>query len=151
MPIRSCIFAALLALPPVLAGCGGVVYDTTVADTAEVRRAMVESVRIGATTETAFVTRWGPPLQKVQEGARTEFIYRRMGDSTRFVIVTFDHGQASGVRSTETEACRATFAPRVPGYGFDRPDIAQPVGFCGAAQRPGVDADDYRPAGSPLK
>jgi hypothetical protein len=33
---------------------------------------------------------------------------------------------------------RATFAPRVPGYGFDRIGPVYPVGACGPAGRPGV-------------
>jgi hypothetical protein len=129
----------LLLLP--IAACGGVVWDTTVADSPDVRRAMVESVRIGQTTDDEFVLRWGPPLQKAREGGRVDFIYRRQKQSADFVIVTFDYGVASGVRSTETEACRASFAPRVPGYGFDRPDIAMPVGWCGPPTRPGVPLD----------
>lgn len=114
----------------VLAACGGVVLDTTLADTAEVRRAMLQSIEPGITTETQFVTRWGPPLQKVREGGRTEFIYRRQRDSTRFVIVTFDYGMAIAGRSNDFELCRATFAPRVPGYGFDQPSFVMPVGRC---------------------
>jgi len=124
-----------------LAACGGVAWDTTVADTAEVRMQMVQSLRIGETTDDAFVLRWGPPLQKAREGGREEFIYRRQNDSRHFVIATFDHGLASGVRSTETEACRATFSPRLPGYGFYRPDVVVPSGFCAAVPRPGVPLD----------
>ena len=84
-----------------------------------------------------------PPLQKAREGGRTDFIYRRRDDSAAFVIVSFDYGLAVGVRSTETEACRATFSPRVPGYGLDRPDVVTPVGFCDRVPRPGVPPDDY--------
>jgi len=124
-----------------LASCGGVAWDTTVSDTPAVRMQMVQSLRIGETTDDAYVLRWGPPLQKAREGGREEFIYRRQNDSVRFVIVTFDHGIATGVRSTETEACRATFSPRVPGYGFDRPGVVVPVGFCAQVMRPGVPLD----------
>ena len=126
-----------------ITGCGGVAWDTTVADTAEVRMRMVESVRIGETTDDAFVLRWGPPLQKAREGGRTDFIYRRRDDSSTFVIVSFDYGLAVAVLSTETEACRATFSPRVPGYGLDRPGVVEPVGFCARVARPGVPRDDY--------
>ena len=138
------ILAALL-----LSGCGGIAWNTTVADRADVRLQMLLSVTPGVTTETAFVTRWGPPLQKVHEGARTEYIYRnRLGDSTRFVIVTFEHGLALGARSNETELCRGTFAPQPPGYGFDRPDTVHPVGNCGGFGGAGLPADGYnsRPA-----
>jgi hypothetical protein len=137
-----------------LAACGGVTWNTTVADTADVRMQMVQSVRIGVTTDDAFVLRWGPPLQKAREGGRVDFIYRRQNESARFVIVTFDYGVASGVRSTETEACRATFAPRVPGYGFDWPGTAVPVGYCTTLARPGVPLDTVGttrdPNGRPL-
>jgi hypothetical protein len=133
---RAAILACLA-----LAACSGVAWNTTVADTAEVRMQMVQSVRIGVTTDDAFVVRWGPPLQKAREGGRVDFIYRRQNESARFVIVTFDYGVASGVRSTETEACRATFAPRVPGYGADRPGTVHPVGFCARLERPGMPPD----------
>ncbi len=133
--------AILLAFA--VSACGGVAWDTTVADTPEVRMRMVESVRIGRTTDDEFVLRWGPPLQKAREGGRTDFIYRRRDDSAAFVIVSFDYGLAVGVRSTETEACRATFSPRVPGYGLDRPDVVTPVGFCDRVPRPGVPQDGY--------
>jgi hypothetical protein len=130
----------LLFLLP-LAACGVVALTTSVADRTEVRRAMVDSVRIGQTTDDAFVLRWGPPHQKAREGGRVNFIYRSPRQSEAFVIVTFDYGIASDVRSTETEACRGTFAPRVPGYGFDRIVPVHPVGWCGPATRPGVPLD----------
>jgi hypothetical protein len=129
----------LLLLP--LAACGGLALTTTVADRAEVRRAMVDSVRIGQTTDDAFVLRWGQPHQKATEGGRVNFVYRSPQQSANFVIVTFDYGVAVDIRSTETEACRATFAPRVPGYGFDRVEPVYPVGWCGPAIRPGVPLD----------
>lgn len=129
----------LLLVP--LAACGGVALTTTVADRAEVRRAMVDSVEIGRTTDDAFVLRWGPPHQKAKEGGRVNFIYRSPRQSAAFVIVTFDYGIAVDASSTETEACRATFAPRVPGYGFDRIEPVHPSGWCGPATRPGVPLD----------
>ncbi|MBT8409104.1 MAG: hypothetical protein KJN93_05720, partial [Alphaproteobacteria bacterium] len=100
---------------------------------------MLQSVKIGTTTETAFVTRWGNPTQKVRSGAQTEFIYRNIidpgsaspiqyGRSDAFVIVTFQYGTAVAVRSTETEYCRATFPPRPPGHGFNTPATVRPVG-----------------------
>lgn len=124
-----------------LAACGGVALTTTVADRAEVRRAMVDSVRIGQTTDDDFVLRWGQPHQKQRQGGRVNFVYRSPRQSVNFVIVTFDYGIAVEARSTETEACRATFAPRVPGYGFDRIEPVHPVGWCGPAARPGVPLD----------
>ena len=134
------VLASLLVLL-CLAACGGVASVTTVADRPEVRRAMVDSVRLGQTTDDEFVLRWGPPHQKATEGGRVSFIYRRPLQSAAFVIVDFDYGIASGVRSTETESCRGTFSPRVPGYGFDRVEPVHPVGWCGPAQRPGVPLD----------
>ena len=139
MMLRALSLVAFLSL----AACGGVVSDTTLAERAEVRRQMVESVRIGVTTETGFVTRWGPPLQKVREGARTEFIYRTRTAHGAYVIVTFDHKVAVAVRSADTEGCRGTFPLRMPGYGWDRPDPVTPVGWCGAAARPLVPDDAY--------
>jgi hypothetical protein len=130
----------LLALLP-LAACGEIARDTRVADRAEVRRAMLDSVEIGRTTDDAFVLRWGPPHQKQREGGRTAFVYRSQLQSERFVIVWFDYGIASGMASSETESCRGTFAPRIPGYGFDRIEPVHPVGWCGPAVRPGVPLD----------
>ena len=114
------------------AACSGVAYNTTVADTPAARFAMAQSVTPGGTTEQAFVTRWGPPVQKVRDGAQTEFIYRNMhvpvwhrfpqfGDSERYVIVTFQYGLATGVRTSDGIACRASFNPRPPNYSFDLP------------------------------
>lgn len=131
---------ALLALIPLLA-CGEIARDTRVADREEVRRAMVESVEIGRTTDNAYVLRWGQPHQKQREGGRTAFIYRSQLQSENFVIVYFDYGIAAGVASSETESCRGTFAPRIPGYGFDRIEPVYPVGWCGPAGRPGVPLD----------
>jgi hypothetical protein len=132
-----------LLLP--LGACAPVVLNTTIADRAEVRRAMVESVRIGVTTDDEFVLRWGPPFQQAKEGGRTNYIYRSAPQSERFVIVVFDYGIAAEVRSTETEACRGTFAPRVPGYGFDRIETVHSSGWCGPATRPGVPLDAVGP------
>lgn len=138
---RHALLVPLLAIA--LGGCGGIAWNTTVADRAETRRAMLMSVLPGVTTETAFVTRWGPPLQKVREGARTEFVYRNRGaDGRDFVIVTFEHGVALGARSSETELCRATFPPQPPGFGFDRPGTVHPFGSCGGFG-PGVTPDTY--------
>ncbi|NNF73054.1 MAG: hypothetical protein HKN02_12790, partial [Rhodobacteraceae bacterium] len=50
---------------------------------------------------------------------------------------------ATGVRWSEIGGCRATFAPRVPGYGYDTPDIVRPVGTCAPAARHGVVVDAY--------
>ncbi|NNF71301.1 MAG: hypothetical protein HKN02_03810, partial [Rhodobacteraceae bacterium] len=89
-----------------LAGCIGLSWDTTVANTAETRLALAQSVEIGRTTERGLVTRWGNPLQKVHEGGQREYIYRQMnGDSADYVIVTFQHGLATGVRWSEIGGC----------------------------------------------
>lgn len=141
MPHRTRSVIARLLLAALVPGCGGVAWDTTVADRAEVRRQMLTSVDVGRTTETAFVTRWGPPLQKVREGARVDYVYRRQGAHDRFVIVTFDYGLAVGARSNDFELCRATFPQRVPGFGFDRPETVRPAGTCGPSG--GVIADGY--------
>ncbi|MEL7345228.1 MAG: hypothetical protein AAFN59_10265, partial [Pseudomonadota bacterium] len=129
-----------------LAGCGGLSYNTEVAEQFPVRLAMMASVEPGVTTETAFVTRWGNPTQKVREGAQTEFIYRdtsnpdddkfrllRYGTSPHFVIVTFQYGLAVGVRSSDIETCRGTFPPQPPGFGFDTPATVYPMGACATA------------------
>jgi hypothetical protein len=93
------------------------------------------------TTDDEFVLRWGPPFQQAREGGRVNYIYRSSPQSERFVIVVFDYGIAAEVRSTETEACRGTFAPRIPGYGFDRIEPVHPSGYCGPSVRPGVPLD----------
>ncbi len=126
----------------ILAGCGGVAWDTRVAENPATRLAMVDSVRIGDTTEMQLVGRWGNPLQKLRDGGNTDYIYRaRLGDQTNWVIVTFQHGVAIAVKSSDLEGCRASFAPRVPGYGLDTPDTVKPVGWCANP------ADPYRPNG----
>lgn len=160
-----------------LAGCGGLSWDTRVAENMATRLAMIESVRVGDTTEMQYVGRWGNPLQKMRDGGRVDYIYRsRSGDPDKYVIVTFEHGVAIDVRSNETVGCRASFAPRIPGYSGDTPDVVKPIGWCandgdtyvtngvwkrmaaeanGAVQgmtgpaRPGVPSDEYvRPPGS---
>ena len=130
-----------------LSACGGVTWNTKVANSPAVRLAMITSVDIGKTTEAQLVTRWGAPVQKVREGGRTEYIYRDLtdaekdklysiGDSTKYVIVTFQYGKAISVRSNDTEGCRGTFAPRPPGYGYDNPLTVYPVPTCPGLNRP---------------
>jgi len=136
----------LSCLGLLLAGCGGVAWDTRIAENAATRLAMIESVRIGDTTEMQLVGRWGNPLQKLRDGGNVDYIYRsRTGDQSRYVIVTFQHGVAIAVRSNETEGCRGSFAPRIPGYGGDTPDTVKPVGWCVNT------ADPYLPNGFWLK
>ena len=88
----------------VVSSCGGIAWNNTVADDFAVRRAMVESLEIGQTTETQWTTRWGRPVQKVREAAQTHFLYRNLkdekegklffiGESTEYVIVSFQYGQ----------------------------------------------------------
>jgi len=124
-----------------LAACGETAFDTTIADTPDRRAAMAASVVPGRTTETEFITRWGAPTQRVREGGQTEFIYRNMsnppgyfaprfGDSATYVIVTFQYGRAVGVRTSETEGCRATFPPSPPGPGFYNPTTVHPAATC---------------------
>lgn len=104
---------------------------------------MASTVIPGTTTETGFATRWGNPTQKVREGGQTEFVYRSMsnppgwyapqfGDSRNYVIVTFQYGLATGVRTSDGIDCRATFPPRPPGFGFDNPATVRLVGGCAA-------------------
>ena len=147
----------LLILFLFLPACGGIAYNTKVADSYAVRRAMVESVVIGQTSEREFTTRWGNPVQKAYEGGQVEFIYRDMsdrathklfnrGDSGRYVIVTFQYGRAVAVRTNDTETCRATFPPRPPGPGFDNAGTVHPVPNCPGLMRPldgsGIDGGD---------
>ncbi len=135
--MRVFLFAVLLAL----AGCGGLAWNTDVANTPAGRLAIAMSIEPGITTETAMVTRWGHPVQKVREGAQTEFIYRNVlnpdwytlpqfGDSSDYVIVTFQYGLATGVRTSDGIACRGSFMPRPPGYGFDNPTNVRLIGDC---------------------
>lgn len=124
-----------------LAACGGLAWNTEVAATAESRTAMALFVVPGATTETGFATRWGNPTQKIREGGQTEFVYRDMrnlpgwyypqfGTSHDYVIVTFQYGLATGVRTSDGIDCRGTFPPRPPGPGFDNPATVRLVGGC---------------------
>ena len=142
-----------------LAGCGGVSWNTSVANHAQVRRAMVASVVPGRTTEKRHVLQWGHPTQKQREGAQVAYIYRDMsnppgyhapqfGTSQAYVIVLFQYGLAVGAYSADTEGCRATFAPRPPGLGFDTPSTVHAVN-CGVAydgsgeRRPIAEAIDW--------
>ena len=138
----------LISICILLAGCGGLAWNTTVADTPSVRRAMAESVVLGKTTEGEFTARWGLPTQKIREGGQTSFVYRNLsdfpyedpfikfGDSTRYVIVTFQYGIASAVVTSDGVNCRATFPPRPPGHGFDNPAVVSPIGTCPGVYRP---------------
>jgi len=146
-----------------LAGCGGLAWNTEVADYWQVRHAMLESIRPGHTTEGRFIARWGAPTQKIREGAQISYVYRNMknpegyyapqfGDSTRFVVVVFQYGVAVEAYSSETQGCRATFPPRPPGPGFDNPTTVKPVN-CGVSkaaasstpEAQGVAPDRYLP------
>ncbi len=126
-----------------LTSCGGLSWNTEVAATRESRLAMASTVIPGATTETGFTTRWGNPTQKVREGGQTELVYRSMtnppgwyapqfGDSRNYVIVTFQYGLATGVRTSDGIDCRATFPPRPPSFGYDNPSTVRLVGGCAA-------------------
>ena len=153
----------ILVLLFVLSGCGGLAWNTTLADEPVVRRAMVDSIRPGITTESQFLTRWGRPTQRVREGAETRLIYRNMtnppdyyapqfGNSRDYVVAVFQYGRAVSAYSSDTEGCRATFAPRPPGQAFDNPTTVHPVN-CGTlnaqagapldATSPGITNDAY--------
>ena len=126
-----------------LGGCGGLAWNTTVADHPQVRQAMLASVQPGRTTETRFSAQWGNPTQKIREGAQVSYVYRNMsnppgyyapqfGNSGAFVVVAFQYGIAIGGYSSDTQGCRATFAPRPPGQGFDTPSTVHAVN-CGVS------------------
>lgn len=150
--MTSFVFAILM-----LTGCTGLAWNTTVANDPAVRMAMLASVRPGITTETDLTTRWGKPTQKVREGGETRYIYRDMrnpdgyhfpqfGDSSAYVVVVFQYGLATDAYSSDTEGCRATFAPRPPNHGFDNPSTVHPVN-CGAVARPGTPDHEIFTAG----
>lgn len=146
-----------------LSGCTGLAWNTTLADEPVVRRAMLDSIRPGITTESQFVMRWGRPTQKVREGGETRYIYRSMtnppgykfpqfGNSQDYVVVVFQYGRVVSAYSSDTEGCRATFAPRPPGQAYDNPTTVHPVncGTSGSAVGGPLDAtagaierDDY--------
>ena len=136
----------LIPLLFVLSGCTGLAWNSTVANDPGVRVAMLASIQPGVSTETDVTTRWGKPTQKVREGAELRYIYRDMrnppgtyfpqfGSSHDYVVVVFQYGLAVGAYSSDTEGCRATFAPRPPGHGFDNPSVVHPVN-CSADFRP---------------
>lgn len=127
----------------VVTGCGGLAWNTTVADHPQVRQAMLASIQPGLTTEKRFTTQWGNPTQKIYEGGQVSYVYRNMsnppgyyapqyGTSGAFVVVNFQYGLAVGAYSSDTQGCRATFAPRPPGNGFDNPSTVHSVS-CGVA------------------
>lgn len=130
----------IIAIGP-LTGCSGLTWDTEVASTFAARTAMAEFVEPGSTTVTAFTTRWGKPTQKVREGGQTEFIYRdvknppgwllpQFGNNEHYVIVTFQYGLATAVRTSDGIDCRGTFPPRPPGFDYDNPTTVKLVGKC---------------------
>ena len=135
MRLVIAIFACLLS------SCGGTAWNTTVADHPQVRAAMLASVRPGMTTEKRHVLQWGHPTQEQREGGQVAYIYRNManppgyyapqfGRSDAYVVVLFQYGVAVGAYSSDTEGCRATFAPRPPGPEFDTPSTVHAVN-CG--------------------
>lgn len=136
----------------VLSACGGVSWDTTLANHPQVRSAMLASVVPGRTTEKRFVLQWGHPTQKQREGAQVAYIYRNMsnptgyyvpqfGNSQAYVVVLFQYGLAVGAFSSDTEGCRASFAPRPPGPGIDNPSTVHAVN-CGVVYD---GSSEYRP------
>ncbi len=135
--MRLFLFLAFLTL----AACTGRSWNTTVADHPQVRSAMLASVVPGQTTEKRFMLQWGKPTQLQREGAQVAYVYRNMknppgyyvpqyGNSQAYVVVLFQYGLAVGAYSSDTEGCRATFAPRPPGHGFDNPSTVHTVN-CG--------------------
>ena len=170
---------SLLAAAALLAGCGGQAWNTTIADHPQVRSAMLASVVPGQTTEKRFVAQWGMPTQKINEGAQISYVYRNMsnppdyyvpqfGNSADFVVAVFQYGLAIGAYSSDTQGCRATFAPRPPGPNLDNPSTVHAVN-CGVVYdgsterrpirdgiarivdrgRPGASAPPSRPHGVP--
>lgn len=157
-----------LAILFFLAGCGGVSWNTTLADHPQVRAAMLDSVVPGRTTEMRFRTQWGSPTQVIREGAQIAYVYRNMtnpagyrfpqfGNSNDYVVVLFQYGVSVGAYSSDIEGCRATFAPRPPGLHYPNPTTVKPVN-CGVSpkdeagerlpsdQMPVVPDDSYSPS-----
>jgi hypothetical protein len=139
-----------------LTGCGGLAWNTTLADHPKVRAAMLSSVVPGKTTESRFRTQWGHPTQRIREGAETAYVYRNMsnppgypfpqfGDSNNFVVVLFQYGVAVGAYSSDEQGCRATFAPRPPGAHYPNPTTVKPVN-CGELGDAGADRTIGAPA-----
>lgn len=144
----------VLAIFFLLAGCGGLSWNTTVADYPHVRAAMLTGIEPGKTTEMEFRARWGNPTQKFREGAQIAYVYRNMsnppgylfpqfGESTAYVVVLFQYGVAIGAYSSDLEGCRATFAPRPPGIHYPNPATVKPVN-CGALSGSDAGRDDMR-------
>lgn len=150
---------AWVLVTSLLAGCGGMAWNTTVADHPQVRTAMLASVVPGRTTEKRLVAQWGQPTQKIREGAQVSYVYRNMknppgyyapqfGSSQAYVVVSFQYGLAIGGYSSDVEGCRATFAPRPPGQNFDNPSTVHAVN-CGvnydgsSEHRPIMDGIDW--------
>ena len=150
--IRALLFVLMLS------SCGGLAWNTTVADHPQVRTAMLASVVPGSTTERSFAAQWGNPTQKIREGGQVSYVYRNMknppgyytpqfGNSRDFVIVAFQYGVAIGAYSSDEQGCRATFAPRPPGHGFDNPATVHAVN-CGVAYD---GSSEYRPIAEGLQ
>jgi hypothetical protein len=137
MPVIKAVIRAIVFVFCVcVASCTGLAWNTEVASTETARLSMAASVLPGQTTEKGLVTRWGNPTQKVREGGQTEFIYRSMKNPPgwyvphNYVIVTFQYGLASGVRTSDGIECRGTFPPRPPSYVLDNPSTVRLVGAC---------------------
>ena len=78
-------------------------------------------------------------MRDPESGRLSEF-----GDSSKYVIVTFQFGKAIGVTSNDLEFCRSTFAPRPPGAGFFNPGTVHPLPHCpGVEGQNGVEPDSY--------
>ena len=133
--MRTLVFLFLLS------SCGGLAWNTTVADHPQVRYAMLSSLEPGKTTEAGFRARWGNPTQKIREGSQVAYVYRNMtnpegylfpqfGDSTDYVVVLFQYGIATTGFSSDTEGCRATFSPRPLCAQYSNPSTVKPVN-CG--------------------
>lgn len=127
----------LLALP----ACTGLAWNTDLAEHPQVREEMVASVIPGVTTEGDVKARWGLPTQRIREGAQVTYVYRSMtnppgyyvpqfGNSADYVLIEFQYGLATDVRTPATEGCRGTFPPRPPNPGFDNPSTVYAVN-CG--------------------
>ncbi|MEO0989874.1 MAG: hypothetical protein AAFX00_02875 [Pseudomonadota bacterium] len=105
---RPVVAAGAVCLLTFAAGCGGLSENTFVASSAGARAAMVASMEPGLTTEGDVQLRWGYPSAKKRQGGQVEYIYvDHTTPGAPYVIVVFQYGLVSSVRTIGDEPCRA--------------------------------------------